>query len=338
MNEPALDERDLELLNGLQIAPRASWADAARILGSTPATLAARWERLRGTGAAWITAHPAGRIGDVLVSFVEIDCVPGTRNEVVRTLCQDPRAVTIEESARGRDLLLTVMTPDMLALTRFVLDDLDSVAGVQRQRTSFATEIHFQGNGWRLRALDQHRRASFEALARPAVADPSADLPSSAAELIAGLATDGRRTAAELARATGRNPATVRRQLARVLASRILSFRCELAQGHTRWPINCTYLARVAPEHHERTVASLKTLPELRLCVSTTGETNMMFSVWMRSVNDLLHLEQRLGKHLPWLDVVDSAVTMRTVKRMGWLLDEQGAATGAVVVPSALQG
>ncbi|MFL6052833.1 MAG: hypothetical protein ACJ72W_07955 [Actinoallomurus sp.] len=84
-------------------------------------------------------------------------------------------------------------------------------------------------------------------------------------------------------------------------------------------------------------MASLRTLSELRLCASTTGETNMVFTVWMASVGDLLHLEQRLGHHLPWLDIMDSAVVLRTAKRMGWLLDEHGAATGEVVVPTALK-
>lgn len=337
MNSATLDERDLQLVNALQIAPRANWADTARILGSTPATLVSRWERLREAGAVWITAHPGGRMRELLIAFVELDCVPGRKPEVLATLCRDPRAVTIEESARGRDLLLTVMTPDLASLTRFVLDDLAQLPGVQRHRTSFAKELHVQGNAWRLGALDAARRAAFEALARSPASRSASEPPREAWPLIEGLARDGRSSAADLARMTGRNPATVRRQLARLVSSGILSFRCELAQGHSRWPVNCTYLARVPAAEHHRSVASLKTMPELRLCVSTTGETNMMFAVWVASVGELMTLEQRLGKHLPWLDIVDSAVILRTVKRMGWLLDERGAATGEVVVPSALR-
>jgi DNA-binding Lrp family transcriptional regulator len=337
VSSPTLDERDLELVNALQIAPRASWTDIARILGSTPATLAARWERLRSTGTAWVTAHPGGRMHRLVVSFVELDCLPGARKGVLRTLCRDPRAVTVEESARGRDLLLTVMTPDVTALTRFVLDDLATVEGVQRPRTHLATQIHVQGNAWRLRALDAERRAAFEALARAAPARGPVEPPPGAWPLIEALAPDGRRSAADLARLTGRNPATVRRQLARLLASGILAFRCELAQSRSRWPINCTYLAAVPPAEHEHVAASLRTLPELRLCVSTTGETNMMFTVWTTSVEELLRLEQRLGTHLPRLRIIDSAITLRTAKRMGWILDEHGVPTGEVVVPSALR-
>jgi hypothetical protein len=32
----------------------------------------------------------------------------------------------------------------------------------------------------------------------------------------------------------------------------------------------------------------------------------------------------------------ENAVNLRTAKRMGWMLDERGRATGEVVVPTAL--
>ncbi|PWI06218.1 Lrp/AsnC family transcriptional regulator [Streptomyces sp. NWU339] len=331
-----LVEEDLALINALQVAPRVSWAEAARVLGSKPATLAARWRRLREEGLAWVTAHPAGT-RDVVTSFVEVDCAPGARADVVRALCRDARAVTVEESARGRDLLLTVMTPDLPALTAFVLDDLPKVRGVQGYRTYLGKDVHRQGSDWRLGALDRKQVAALESAARRDRPEQRVEPPSGAWPLIEALAVDGRRTAADLARITGRNPATVRRQLARLLASQVLAFRCEVAQVQSHWPIACTWLARVPALEHERTVAALRTLPELRVCVSTTGDTNMMFTVWTRSLTEVLRIERLLGDRMPWLNLVESAVTLRMAKRMGWLLDADGRSTGEVVAPSALK-
>ncbi|HCA87765.1 MAG TPA: Lrp/AsnC family transcriptional regulator, partial [Streptomyces sp.] len=169
-------------------------------------------------------------------------------------------------------------------------------------------------------------------------AEQRTEPPAGAWPLVEALAEDGRRTAAELARVTGRNPATVRRQLARLLASQVLTFRCEVAQMQSHWPICCTWLARVPAIEHERTIAALRTLPELRLCVSTTGDTNMMFTVWARSLTEVFRIERLLGNKLPWLNLVESAVTLRMAKRMGWLLDKEGRCTGEVVVPDALAG
>lgn len=330
-----LDEQDLALLHGMQIAPRVSWTAAASVLGSTPATVAARWERLRRSGLAWVTAHPSGSAESLVVSLVEVDCLPGSRADVVRAICADPRAATVEESARDRDLLLTVMTPDLPQLTRFVLDDLSRIPGVQRTRTNLATAVHSQGRDWRLDALDRRQRAAFERLSAPS--GPATAPPSDSWPLIEALARDGRAGAADLARATGRNPATVRRQLPRLIGSGLLAFRCEVAQVASRWPIACTFVGRVPAPDHARTAAALATLAELRLCVSTIGGTNLMFTVWVRSLPRLLELERLLAEKLPGLGIVESAVTLRTPKRMGWMLDDRGRATGEMIPISGLR-
>ncbi|HVH23082.1 MAG TPA: Lrp/AsnC ligand binding domain-containing protein [Pseudonocardia sp.] len=330
-----LDEQDLALLHGMQIAPRVSWSAAASILGSTPATIAARWDRLRSDGLAWVTAHPAG--ATLVVSLVEVDCRPESRAEVVRAVCADPRAATVEESARDRDLLLTVMTPDLPELTRFALDELSRIPGVQRTRTHLTTAIHWQGSSWRLDALDPRQRAGFERVAAEAAAVPDTGPPPDAWLLIEALAHDGRASAADLARLTGRNAATVRRQLPRLIASGLLAFRCEVAQVPSQWPISCTFVGRVPAPEHARTAAALATLAELRLCVSTTGSSNFMFTVWVRSLQRLLELERLLAEKLPWLGIVESAVTLRTPKRMGWMLDDRGRATGEVIPATGLR-
>lgn len=334
-----LDEEDLALLHGLQIAPRVSWSAAAAILGSSPATLAARWSRLRDQGLAWVTAHPSGRSAGVVVALVEVDCWPGSRADVVRTLCADTRVATVEESARDRDLLLTVMAPGLPEMTRFVLDDLARVPGVEHTRTHLTTAIHSQGSSWRLDALDRQRRLEFERIAaKPTgVGSRTGGLPPATAwPLIRELSRDGRATAADLARRCGRNPATVRRQLPRLLSAGPLAFRCEVAQVASQWPISCTFVARVPPTEHARTATSLATLAELRLCISTTGSSNFMFTVWVRSLGRLMDIERLLAERLPDVTILESAVTLRTTKRMGWMLDESGRCTGEVVPIAAL--
>ena len=50
--ETTLSEQSLELLNALQIAPRATWRQLAGVLGSKPSTLSQRWDDLRSRGVA----------------------------------------------------------------------------------------------------------------------------------------------------------------------------------------------------------------------------------------------------------------------------------------------
>ncbi len=335
MHPETINERDLELLHGLQIAPRVSWAEAARILGSTAATLSARWAGLQSAGLAWVTAHPGGSYRHVTLALVEVDCLPRARAEVVAAVCQDPRVVTVEGSTRGRDLLLTVIARDLSDLGTLVLDELETLPGVARQRTLVATAVHRDGSDWRLDTLTPAQQAAFEQAARTTTV-PGAAPPAHAWPLIHALAQDGRASAADLARTTGRNPATVRRQLGRLLASDLLSFRCDLAAEVGGWAVSSTWTARVPAAEHGRTVAALSTLPELRMCISTTGDTNIAMTVWTRSLGDMQRIERLLGERLPWMRLQENAINLRTSKRMGWQLDAAGRSSGVVVVPTAL--
>ncbi len=329
---PPLDEQDLSLLHALQIAPRVSWADAARVLGSTATTLAARWERLRCSGTAWVTAHTGGKLSTVTLAFVELDVAPQRRGEVIGSLCRDPRAASINETASGREMILTVLTPDHDSLTRFVLDELPRIPGVQRIDTHLATKVHAEGSHWRLDALDPAQRSELHAASR------RADGPASISEhywpVVQALIHDGRRSAADIARVLGRNPATVRRQVGKLLAWEGLSLRCDVAQVRSQWPISCMFLAEVPAAELDHTVRSLRTLAELRLCVSTVGKANLLFELWARSPTDLRRLELLLTEKLPSLSITERVLVLRVAKRMGWLLDESGRCTGEIVVPS----
>ncbi|MBQ6642746.1 MAG: Lrp/AsnC family transcriptional regulator [Saccharopolyspora sp.] len=329
---PLLDEQDLSLLHALQIAPRVSWADAARVLGSTATTLAARWERLRSSGTAWVTAHAGGKLSTVTLAFVELDVAPQRRSEVIGALCRDPRAATIDETASGRDLIITVLTPDHDSLTRFALDELPRIPGVQRVDTHLATKVHAEGSRWRLDALDPAQRSELQAAAPRT--DGFTSLPEHYWPLVEALIHDGRRSAADIARVLDRNPATVRRQVGRLLASEQLSFRCDVAQVRSQWPMSCIFLAELPAAELDRTVRSLRTLAELRLCVSTVGKANLLFQLWARSPADLRRLELLLAEKLPRLSINERVLVLRVAKRMGWLLDESGRCTGEVVVPS----
>ncbi|MBA3906546.1 MAG: Lrp/AsnC family transcriptional regulator, partial [Pseudonocardiales bacterium] len=180
MHSTTLDEQDLELLHGLQIAPRVSWAEAARVLGSTPAALAARWTSLRADGMAWVTAHSGGAYRDLTLALVEVDCLPRARAAVIAAVSRDPRIVTVEESTRGRDLLLTVMTRNLADLSGLVLDDLETLPGIVRQRTLVATAVHRDGGRWRLDALAPAQQAAFERSARAAAPRPGVTPPANA--------------------------------------------------------------------------------------------------------------------------------------------------------------
>src|SRR5437879_3119565 len=47
-------------------------------------------------------------------------------------------------------------------------------------------------------------------------------------------------------------------------------------------PVSSTWTATVAPADQQRTVEALTAIPELRLCASITGDSNVAFTFWTR--------------------------------------------------------
>ena len=164
------------------------------------------------------------------LAFVAVDCEMNRREEVTASLAAMPEIVTVEEAASNRDLMLTVVTRSLEEFSTKVVSRLKDIDGLLKYQTALCTRLHSGGDAWRLNVLSRAQQTcrsgrwrgpSRSGAERPGAA--RAPLPASHLALLPFLARDGRATAADIARALGRNPATVQRQLNRVLASRLLS-------------------------------------------------------------------------------------------------------------------
>jgi len=325
------DETDLELVHALQTAPRATWQDIGRSLGIDPATAARRWHDLVAAGAARVTAYPQVRLWarHHCNAFIELDLEPTARPRAVEALSRIPQIVSISIISSGRDLFLTVLTPDLATLSRLVLQELHQLPGLRRTRTHTVTTVYGEGNQWRLGTLEPARRTHLVQKAVP-LGNHAVWKPHHRQVLCA--LDDGRRPAAEIAGRTARSGATVRRWLHEMIDGGLLSLRCEVAQPITGWPIAATFWARTAPDQLHQTATTLTELPEVRLCAAITGADNLVMTLWLRSLGDIQVLEAELARRLPALTLTDRAVTLRAVKRMGCLLDDTGRITDVVPV------
>jgi DNA-binding Lrp family transcriptional regulator len=336
-----LSEEDLALIQVLQTYPRLGWADASKVLGVHPTTLAARWERLTSSGAAWVTAHLAGDPKQMLLAFVAVDCDMNLRDSVTAQLAGIPGIVTVEEAASNRDLMLTVITRSLEEFSTTVVAQLKAIEGLIKYQAALCTRLHTSADEWRLNILSKPQLALLRTLGHQGGPDAhraeAGQLPQSHLDLLPFLARDGRATAAQIARELGRRPASVQRQLNRVLASGILLFRCEIAQAYSSYPVTCQWFANVPAGQHEEAAAAIRTIKNVRLSASTTGHTNFVIIMWLQSLADVMTAELALQQKVPGIHLVESVVMLRTVKRVGWMLNEDTTSSGTVVVqPAAL--
>ena len=147
------EELDRRLVNVLQIDPRASWAKVGKVLGVSPTTVAHRWQRLVDDGIAWITACP--NLNQQMTAIVEVDCHTESLPQVIKTLCANPMIVSIDETTGDRDLLLTVVAPDLPTLSDMVIDWIGGLRGVHGSRSALVTSVVIGSNSWRIDALSK---------------------------------------------------------------------------------------------------------------------------------------------------------------------------------------
>ena len=237
---------------------------------------------------------------------------------------------TIQRTAGDGDLLLTVMVPDLGFLGDWV-QRLADLEGVARTRTRVVMRVFGESERWRVHTLsdaDESVLAEHRPEHRPLAHEPDEmDL-----KLIAALAPDGRRSAVDLAAASGLSAPTVRRRLTALVAERVLSIRCEVSHVISGWPVTANVWARASSRSISALVDALDELPQVRVCCEVTGTANILMAVWLHTVGELSEFEQQLESRVPGLVVADRSVTLETPKRLGSLLDRSGCRTGSVPV------
>ncbi|SCF56743.1 Lrp/AsnC family transcriptional regulator [Streptomyces sp. Ncost-T10-10d] len=325
-------EADLALVDALQTAPRAPWTRIGRALGVDATTAARRWERLCARRLAWITAYESGKA--TVVAFVEVRCRAGTMESVTAELTELPWVISVDETAGDFDLFVSVAAADLPALGRAVHRDIGGLPGVRSTRTRLGITAYGEGSDWRIRAMEpaghaqlsqgrasRHLTYSSELGRRPAPEDLS---------LIRELGTDGRLGHTELAAATGLSEHTARRRLTRLIQAGDLTFRCDLAHPLAGLPTMMIYRTVVPHTRLEQTGLLLARMEQVRLCVSVSGPHNLLVLVWLHGLFDIGPFETTLAQRCPELEVKDRTVALRSLKRMGWLLDLHGRAVRRV--------
>ncbi len=323
---------DLELVHALQIAPRASWSELGGILGRHPSTLSSRWDSLRSRGLAWVTGHLAGGPEQSCLAFVGVECDPEALTDTSNALCSIPEVTTIDEATRSWDLRLTTLSTDWHHLAGRVLPQIRATKGVLRTQLMVCTRLYALGNNWRLDVLSAAQQRQLNTLRLPAITSAPSQPPSHFADMLPTLNRNGRATASELGQALGIHPSTAGRQLRSAVASGLLTFRCELAQEYSGYPIACQWYARLPPSSLDAAVEFLRCYRTLRLCASISGDANFTFYLWLRTPADIADVEESLQAAVPEIQIMESNVGVRTHKRLGWVLREDSSSTGEVIV------
>ena len=323
------EELDRRLVNVLQIDPRASWAKVGKVLGVSPTTVAHRWQRLVDDGIAWITACP--NLNQQMTAIVEVDCHTESLPQVIKTLCANPMIVSIDETTGDRDLLLTVVAPDLPTLSDMVIDWIGGLRGVHGSRSALVTSVVIGSNSWRIDALSKTEKTLAKG-PRPGELWmlPPDDLDR---ELAQSLAVDGRTSVTSLARTLDVPASTLHRRLQKLLTNRQIELRCDVAPELGGWSLECTWTATIPLNHKTRVPELLRQQSGLRSCMWITGSNNLRVNFRVERQNGIGMIESAVAEAIPGLAPAETIMYMRSHKSMGWVLDRDGRTTGEFVCP-----
>lgn len=321
-----IDELDLALLNALQIAPRAPWAQLAGPLGVDPATLSRRWSRLTESGLAWVTCHRNPyRVAYGAVAFMEVDCPPARRPELAATFAAHPHAASVEMTVGSCDLVVTIATETLDRMAAYV-NALADLPGITASRVHLAQRTYSEGSRWRLDSLNREQE---DALKSSRTGDLPSQINPNERRLMLLLAQDGRRSYTQLAADLDCSEPTVRRMMTGLLNGKAV-LRCEAAHLSTGWQGNSSLWITVPPADLDTAAAEIARQRETRLTAAITSDANLLTVAWLHNIRDLSTYEASFAARYPDARVVRRATTLTWVKRMGRLLDAHGRSVGHV--------
>ncbi|NNH74867.1 Lrp/AsnC family transcriptional regulator [Nocardia uniformis] len=330
-NSELLSEDELALIHALQLRPRASWTELGSALDVDPVTAARRWQRLNRRGAAWVGMSPGPRLLErVCVAYLELDCAAGKSATVIADLATHPHMLTLERAAGTHQILATVATDDLAAMSRYTLDILPAVPHLTTVRAHLVTHMFTEGGDWRIDALAPEQRTQLTTpSARPSARDRGR-VTDHDRVLIAALAHDGRASYAALATTLGTGTATVKRRIDELTRLGLLRFRCDFARPLGGWPVAVTFWATAPAADLERIGHALVALPQTRNCAAISGPHNLILQASLHAVSDVLRFETQLATDHPELHVTERVVTLRHEKLLGRILDPQGRSISVV--------
>ncbi|WP_017596159.1 Lrp/AsnC family transcriptional regulator [Nocardiopsis potens] len=321
-------EADLQLVDALQVDPRATWAELGAALGVSPVTAARRWRRLEERGLAWVGAAiaPEHSMGAV----IEVRCAPGQADRVAGALSRRPEVITAATTTGDFQVFAILLAAELRSLLSALAGEFALTDGAERIRHS-VFRLLYGGVHWRQGILSSEES---RAVAKPPPPPRSRVRPLDAGDraLFRCLNLRGRATAPEIAAETGLPEHRVRRRVDELIASRRLIFRCDVARPLFDLPLGVFLQLAVPDTEAGRTAAELGAWRETRLCAGTVGAANIVLIIGLHQLSELEDVLIRIARRFPAAEVRDRRVVLRNHKIYGRILDDLGRCVEAIPV------
>ncbi|MFE2720843.1 Lrp/AsnC family transcriptional regulator [Kitasatospora sp. NPDC059327] len=311
-----LDPTDHAILRLLRRRPRAPLADVATALGVHERTVARRLDRMTATGRVRFTAALITEfLGEGLIAELAVRCAPGRLHETALALARRPDTHSVEVATGAPEVFAEVVVADQQRLLEVIDGSLARMDGVVGVHSQVVLQLLLTANDWA--PFDDEptplRRAVMEGrpLPEPVPVDELDE------QLVALLQGDARMSMTRLARELRVGETTARRRLARLMSSHVLHLRLQVEPELLGFPVESRFQLAVAPRERAEALRALGREPAVRHLALTSGNRNILGYASHRTLEELNAFSARAFQAAGGA-LVDTALVMRSYKRVGW--------------------
>jgi DNA-binding Lrp family transcriptional regulator len=317
IKDPVFDEVDRKLIHALVIDARASFRTLGEVCGCSDQTAARRYRRLQEVADLRVVGDvEALRVGwdDWLL---RLQCTPAGTTPVAEALTRRPDTRWVQLASGGTEIVCVLQARTPEQRDALLLKGLPG----SRQVVQVAAHLLLEAYGaetWGGKA--SALSAAEVAKLRPPEVDSDAatvQLDELDHALLAHLADDGRASHSQIATAIHSHESTVRRRIDELRRAGALVFEVDLDPRTLGMEAHAYLWLSVAPSELGQVGTILASHPEVAYVAATTGRTNLFVSAVFRDSHHMYeYLSARLAT-LPGIQSVESAPSIRTLKRTG---------------------
>ena len=310
---------DRRILQALTVSPRASFRDLGRAVGTTGQSVARSYRAMQ----AELGLRVTGRLSEDRLGWerwvLRITANPGIAGPLAGDLAGRADTRWVRSGLGGTEIVCGVQTPtgEHNALAPLLARIYAAHRSCEVDAHLVIREFSPAAPAWLAGALTEKEVESLSALAETSVRleTLSASWTRSEQVLLGELKRDGRATAAHLAAVTGWHESTVRRRVAQLSATGVLSFDLDLADHALGSNVTAQLWVRVDVAHLEDVAEAVSTHREASFVAVVSGLANLLVSA---ACEDTAHLYTYLAHSLGRLEGVTSVETVpvdRTYKQ-----------------------
>lgn len=317
-----MDDLDRQIAAALQVNGRATWHQVARAVGSSESTVARRAQRLLEHGVLRIAAvTDPGRAGFGYPVLVQLRCGAAAAPRVADILADraDSRFVALVTGTF--DIVMELIVPSRRYLAHVLLDELTAVEGIGETTTESVIRNFKTSYDWSRELLGAAADELGGGFGPATTPGSGGTLDSIDLELVQLLSEDGRRSFADLAAQTGIGESAARRRVHSMCSNGSMSFATFVAPELLGYDVELMCWIRVDLSRLDRIASALAALPEVRYLSATSGYSDLICEIILRSQDDLYDFSTKTLGRLEGVTSVNFALELQTVKRAHLRMD-----------------